>query len=934
MLHTPPLIGRERDLAVALEQLKRIERSGSASVLVRGEAGIGKSRLSGELLERAAQVDLRTLVGRADDFDRGIPYALFRDVLARLDQSGVAVEEFRAGLDAGGVGGAPADAHLSLVLSRAVELFRELTAGSPTVLLAEDVHLADADSLALLALLVRLGDLPMLTVATARPPLTGPGRDLERLMERAAFDGRGAVIDLEPLDRHDVHALVSASLDAVPDARLVDAAVEASNGNPFFAFEGVRALQEAGSVVVEDGRARLVPDAPGLTQAPNAALLSRVFGQDHEARELAKVLSAFGRFPLRHLPLAARLIGEDQPGVTAAFDRLVSERVVVRDDDGAYTFAHGIVRDAVYEDVGPAERRRLHAAIAAELSSERRSGAPLDAAELATHVAESADPGDEEAVEILLGAARAVSTTAPLVAAEHYARAIALLPAGSPRRADTLALRARVLHIGSRPADAAAAALEALEDLPPGPQRRATVALAINGLNLAVRVDEALAVIESELEGGGAAACPLLAQRVHLLLSTGRPQEAAEALPGALAAIEGAPATAQMIALAHLIVYATDVGAADVVEDVTTRLEGLAASGPPVRRVQAHEAIAFSDRRPGILASIQSHLAAAAELRDNPALPGIAGYREVAECCVAYLSGDWDAVIEMWRAAGFDAGQRGAEMTAGLLRTLACEVLIARGQIDQAGPLVEEITDPIVEMTTTAVLHRARIALALDDADAALDMLRAQAKRAAEVGTMLRRPELLAELAELEWERGREDEAREAAAEVAELAARPGRYEPPLADLLLRATLDRDEAAAHAYLELATREGIAFEIARAELTLGELDVDPGEHLTAAYRAFDALSAAPWRRRAATALRTRGLTVPRPAQRAGAALTDAEAALVRLVRDGLTNRQIATALHYSPKTVEAYLSRIYAKTECSSRVQLVRAVDAGTVELPA
>ena len=134
-----------------------------------------------------------------------------------------------------------------------------------------------------------------------------------------------------------------------------------------------------------------------------------MFGQDHEARELAKVLSAFGRFPLRHLPLAARLIGEDQPGVTAAFDRLVSERVVVRDDDGAYTFAHGIVRDAVYEDVGPAERRRLHAAIAAELSSERRSGAPLDAAELATHVAESADPGDEEAVEILLGAARARS---------------------------------------------------------------------------------------------------------------------------------------------------------------------------------------------------------------------------------------------------------------------------------------------------------------------------------------------------------------------------------------------------------------------------------------------------------------------------------------------------------------------------------------------
>jgi DNA-binding NarL/FixJ family response regulator len=75
------------------------------------------------------------------------------------------------------------------------------------------------------------------------------------------------------------------------------------------------------------------------------------------------------------------------------------------------------------------------------------------------------------------------------------------------------------------------------------------------------------------------------------------------------------------------------------------------------------------------------------------------------------------------------------------------------------------------------------------------------------------------------------------------------------------------------------------------------------------------------------------TVPRPAQREGGTLTDTEAQLVRLVRDGLTNKQIASALHYSPKTVEVYLSRIYAKTQCSSRVELVRALDGGAVELP-
>jgi DNA-binding CsgD family transcriptional regulator len=133
---------------------------------------------------------------------------------------------------------------------------------------------------------------------------------------------------------------------------------------------------------------------------------------------------------------------------------------------------------------------------------------------------------------------------------------------------------------------------------------------------------------------------------------------------------------------------------------------------------------------------------------------------------------------------------------------------------------------------------------------------------------------------------------------------------------------------------LATVEQMPFEIARAGLLLGSLDEKPREHLTDAYRRFDALGASPWRRRAATELRTRGITVPRPAQRPGGALTGTEAQLVALVRDGLTNKQIASALHYSPKTVEVYLSRIYAKTGCASRVELVRELESGAVELPA
>jgi len=173
----------------------------------------------------------------------------------------------------------------------------------------------------------------------------------------------------------------------------------------------------------------------------------------------------------------------------------------------------------------------------------------------------------------------------------------------------------------------------------------------------------------------------------------------------------------------------------------------------------------------------------------------------------------------------------------------------------------------------------------------------------------------------------------------AEAEAAEAENQSQLAEARAEASRIREEAreqgaqivAQHREQAVAEAERIPFEQARARLVLGSLDVEPREHLTGAYRAFDALGAGPWRRRAANALRTRGITVPRPAAREGGTLTDAEAQLVRLVRDGLTNKQIAAALHYSPRTVEVYLSRIYNKLNVSSRLELARVLDSTTLD---
>jgi DNA-binding CsgD family transcriptional regulator len=908
-----PLVGREKDLAVALEQLKRTGDGSSACVLLRGDAGIGKTRLAGEIVMRGEQMGFRTLAGRADEFDRGIPYAVFRDLLARLGPAGGAedeVAELREGL-AVGVGvsaGGPADAHLRLVFERAVAAFRALTEGSPTILLIEDAHLADADSLSLLALLARLGELPMLTVSTLRTSPAASARELQRLMERMAADGHGAVIELAPLDRQEVQALVGATLGTAPDDATVATVYAQGRGNPFFTLESLRTLRDGD------------------------ALLARVFGADEPALRLARVVSAFGRFELHHLPLAARLADLPEDEVEATFDRLVRAHMLVRSEESGYEFAHGIVRDAVYEEIGPAERRRLHAAIAAELGRDRRAGTLLDIAELASHVAESADPGDEHAIEILLEAGRTTSVTGPLVAADYYGRAADLLPADSPRQAQALALRARALHVGARAAEAAATGRRALAGLPPGPVRRATVGLVVNGLSIAGRIAEALEVTETELAREGDSGL-LLAQRVHLLQSAGRGDEALELLPAALEVFRSGGESKLNPAM-HLAVYANDTGDMGLFEEALARVQESTVTGSPERRVFAHESIAMVDRRPGIVGRLEHHLDAARALRPSPERLSIGGHYETALALLLMLRGEWDDALALFRSASFELEQRGGAILAQGLRTGEVEILIDRGAVDEAAPIARALVSMTEELTTPVVVCNARVKRALGQSEEAMALLAQQRERARERRTTWRRPELLAELAELLAEDGRQAEAREVAKEVSGWAAQPCRFEWPLAALNLRSLLWGEKKAARTWLELAEQEQMPFERAKAALRLGSLDVDPRTHLTDAYRQFDVLGAGPWRRKAATELRTRGITVPRPAQRAGATLTDTEAQLVSLVRDGLTNKQIASALHYSPKTVEVYLSRIYAKTGCASRVELVREVESGAVELPA
>jgi DNA-binding CsgD family transcriptional regulator len=901
-----PLVGRELDLAAALEQLKRVEAGTPAALLVRGEAGIGKSRLVVELSDRARQLGHTVLTGRADDLDHGIPYAVFRDLLAR-----------------GGFGPIPFEREVADVFDSAVARLRGVAAG-PTVLVLEDLHVADRDSLVLAALLMRLADVPVLSVVTVRRG--GAASDLERLCEQLAFDGRGAVLDLDPLDRHETQALVASVAGAAPDDALTDAVFRASSGNPFFAREATQSLLDARAVAIDGDRARLVPDAPAIGLRPSTALLRRLFVGTGDDIELAKVMAVFGRFSLHHLPLVERIIDRDAVTVAHAFDRLVAAGVLLRTDAG-FELSHPIVRDTLYEDIGPAERRRIHAAIAGALSSEHG-----DLLELATHVAASAEPGDEAAATILLEAGRAVAAVAPLVSADYDRRALEILPPASPRRADALAMQTRALHIGARPREAAVAGRLALVVLPDGPARNTTASLVAGDLYLDGRTADALDIIDAELARGGSR-CALLGMRTNVLMQSGRYEEATATFPDARAALDDdVPDAAKLLSLSHLVQYANHVGEPTVI-DLLARVQQLGSSTSTTVALSAHELVAFADWRPGLIERIEQHLATARALRPSSTTPSIGGGSETSRAKVLFLQGRWDDAMHLLRATAFDLESHGTVPMAHMLWCTACEILVDRGEVDAAAAQVAELVTPIVSNRRNTSLVLARLDRALGDAQAARERLEAERVDAARGGaSQWKLAEVLRELVDLAVDEQRVDDARGLVDELDELDARVGWLECGLNARRARAIVDTDVDAAHAYAAMAAEEGCVVEQAHAALVLASLDVEPAANLTAAYRAFDQMGATPWRRRAAAALRARSLTVPRRAAQPASNLTETEAQLVRLVRDGLSNRQIATAMHYSPKTIEVYLSRLYAKTGFASRLELIRAVDTGALEL--
>ena len=447
------LVNRDDELAGLEDAWRKAEAGNGTAVLLRGEAGIGKSRVALALRERLRDVPKRLIVLYCSQGDASSP---LRPIIEQLDRE--------IGLDPGDL---PDQRHqlLETYLERtgavepgAVELLAEILTpethappvqaspeegrrramellcrllvrdSSPTLIVIEDMHWADPSTSELIAQAVeRLASRPVLAVITARPEFDPPWLRLPH----------ASCVDLPSLDAAHTAALATAVAGAQLPREGQAVILSRSGGVPLFVEELTRMVLDSGLVSVEAGNAvlhgRIMEESvPGTVYDLLVARLGRLGGEAGVA-QLAAVLG--NEFSARFL----RVIAPEEADLDGKLARLVSLGIVEQgagSGSDTFRFSHTLVRDAAYGLLLRRRRRELHGRVADVLVREFPETVEARPELAAPHFNESGRV--EEAIEHWTRAGRrAVAQHALHEAIAHFLRALECVRGqpGSPERA-------------------------------------------------------------------------------------------------------------------------------------------------------------------------------------------------------------------------------------------------------------------------------------------------------------------------------------------------------------------------------------------------------------------------------------------------------------------------------------------------------------------
>jgi DNA-binding CsgD family transcriptional regulator/tetratricopeptide (TPR) repeat protein len=373
------LIGRDRERAL-LDAAFATARAGTpVTVLVTGEAGIGKTRLVREFLSRA---DMDSVVLTGGCVDEHVPYLPITDCLRSLQRTGwqpdrraaadlaAVLPELRTSTDP-----SPRDRDSAGRLQRTfLRTLESLGCERPVVLAIEDLHWSDTSTRNLLSYVIRAArDIPLLVVGTYRTDELTRRHPVRPFLAEITRLPLTEVVELERLDRDGVTQMLTEILGMAPSTATAGEVHERCSGNPFLAEE-IAASVGSGSA----GR------IPPLLQD---VLLARTSSLSVEASEVLRV-AAVGGVHVDERLLRTVLVWPS-PELEAALRELLDHHLLEPDVDGTgYVFRHALTAEAVYEESLPGERSRLHASFAHALEQDpslAHVGPALAALERARH---------------------------------------------------------------------------------------------------------------------------------------------------------------------------------------------------------------------------------------------------------------------------------------------------------------------------------------------------------------------------------------------------------------------------------------------------------------------------------------------------------------------------------------------------------------------
>jgi ATP/maltotriose-dependent transcriptional regulator MalT len=902
-------VGRSSELGTLRTRWEAATRGTPSPLLVEGEGGSGKTTLLATFQQAATCA--RVVQATGDELERPLRFGILDTLLPQLESvNGAAAPTAReARIE---VAAAPRDALTEG--ARLLGRIQDVAGREPLLVVLDDAHLADADSLdALRFALRRLRTEPVLLVFAARPEASASLVELTKLV-----DAQGTRIVLKGLTVEDVQELArSCGLGSL--SRRAAARLQAhTEGNPLH----LRALLTE-LTAAEAERLDVPLPAPrslGLLIRESLAAMSQ------PAQRLAAAAAVLG--PAASLSETARLARVADP--LAPVDELQRGRIITlpRSSDGyAVRFRHPLVRAAVYDGIAAAERSELHhraalqcrglpalrhrvaaalmpdpqlvTELTAEADLQRAAGSWGRAAELLLDAARLTDPGDRRG-ELLVEALDLLLVDGDVSAAISLARDAVL-----PDTVRGLSLDARISWLA-------------------GDHPRAFL--------LAQQAWQSAAALDPRTRDGVAA---MLSQ---MCIMSGDNAEAARWAQSAIASGLLAPD-----------LESSTRGTGAVALALVGRLpEGLAllpGSGP------AHSDPVHPDelRARGMLRLWSDDLAGAvADLRASLPTPGAGpgcaheptqlvalGYLAEAE----FRSGNWDAAVELAAQTAELVEDTGQRWLAAFAHALAAFVPAGRGQWAEAEAQVtaaQRAARELGDHPSWAYANNAAVHLAACRRDAE-GVLAAAEPLLQDRDGVHHEPGLhgwaVLHAAAL-VERGQLEEAR---CRIAELQARAEvrGVRSQLSGLarvqgeLAAARQDRSAARYHFQRALELGEGCSsvLDLAVSEAAFGRFLRRRGEgraalgHLMEAQRRFAALGATPFRIIAEQELAAVGPAAgAHPGVRSP--LTAREEAVADLVCAGLTNREVAQQLQLSVKTVSYHLSHVYAKLGLASRTQLM------------